>query len=126
MVDRLFLPPLGRNDFGGNLYLSTIRFGLVVALCVKLNGYGNHGGHQRYLRHFAVVAESLRHPFPKPWIFSEPVTQQMGYGQYGISPDHSRSSIAHDGLDFGAPLGLIAIHGAVGADRLVLLKWTAE
>ena len=62
---------------------------------------------------------------PKLIIATTPAIQPVGYDQYRMTPEHPRPGIAHDCLDFCAPLGLIAMHGAGGADWFILLKGTA-
>jgi hypothetical protein len=46
----------------------------------------------------------------------------MHDGHKGMSKDHPRTSIAHDGLDTLSQFWSVAVDRALGAGRLVLLK----
>ena len=47
----------------------------------------------------------------------------MTYGQNGVSVEHARARIAHDGLDSVSHGRLETMNGAPGASRLSFLEW---
>ncbi len=51
--------------------------------------------------------------------------QQMSDGQNRVAEQHSRARVSHDFSDPLSHVLLVAVDGAIGADWLVLLKWTA-
>jgi hypothetical protein len=48
---------------------------------------------------------------------------QVEYRQNGVIKEHARAGVTHNLPDTFAHGGFIAMHGAFGTDRLVLLKW---